>query len=62
MTIEQAATMEGLRQQRDELVAALREYLAAADYSALGINDVRAMLRYAAADSAARALLAKIEQ
>lgn len=36
---------------------ALREYIAAADYSASGSDDVYAMLRFGEADKAARAAL-----
>jgi hypothetical protein len=45
----------------EELLKVLREYIAAADESVTGDNDVAAMLRFGAADKAARALLAKLD-
>src|SRR5262245_25314370 len=46
----------------DALAVTLREYIEAADACAAGDNDVAAMLRFAEADKAARALLAKLDR
>jgi hypothetical protein len=52
---------ECLEQQRDELLAALSEYITAADNSMnpTDNDDVAAMLRFGEADKAARAAIAK---
>ena len=51
-----------LEKQRDELLIALKEYLAAADniMDPEDDDDVAAMLRFGEADKAARAIVAKI--
>jgi hypothetical protein len=45
----------------EELLGTLREYIAAADASVAGDNDIAAMLRFGNADRAARALVAKLD-
>ena len=49
------------KQQRDELLAALKEYIEAADDTVRGEDGVAAMIRYGEADKQARALIAKVE-
>ena len=49
---------EAMRQ-RDALLDALREYIAAADNSMIATDDVAAMLRFGEADKVARAAIAK---
>jgi hypothetical protein len=55
------AYSKGLEQQRDELLEALAEFLAAADNSVSpeSDDDIAAMLRYADAEKDARAVIAK---
>lgn len=50
-----------IEQQRDELLAALKEMLAALDVSVSGDDEVAAMVRYGEAEKAARAAIAKVE-
>jgi len=47
--------------QRDELLAALKEYIDALDETVQGDDHVSAMIRYGEADKQARAAIAKVE-
>jgi hypothetical protein len=56
---EAFADVAAIQVQRNEMRAALIEYIAAADNSMTSTDDVAAMLRFGEADKAARAAIAK---
>lgn len=60
--VDPFTSVRGLTEQRDELLAALKEYIEAADETVRGEDGVAAMLRFGEADKAARAAIAKAGQ